>query len=395
MPDNTVKELYFIDMDGVLARYDYNAYDKNKGRKPGIAIYEDPDLHYFRNLKPDPIAINITKNLLKKPGAKTYILTTVAPHIPWAIDDKKKWLAEHLPEIKPEDIIFAENDKAEIVKIMKQIPKLTKRMFLIDDYKHNLEDWEIAGGTPIKYLNGINSIGDFKGLYISNTDTSVLYHPDNAFNIALRNCMFDTIRNKKLIRKNFHDTDDDLITLYHGTSYRNGYEIFKIGFDAPHSIWNCSDDTVTYFAKQDDDTDDAINIAIDASRISAAYDNQINSANTIIIKLTTDERTFNDFFRDDASDENATICYEINSRTLNKLIKTGDIKIEARMAINTYDPEYRPFYIANVSQDLYNYENERQKNICKAISNADWDCIYDELFSPSFTFNDMMPLYIR
>ena len=66
MPDNTVKELYFIDMDGVLARYDYNAYDKNKGRKPGIAIYEDPDLHYFRNLKPDPIAINITKNLLKK-----------------------------------------------------------------------------------------------------------------------------------------------------------------------------------------------------------------------------------------------------------------------------------------------------------------------------------------
>lgn len=153
----------FFDMDGVLARYDRDAYDKNKGRGNGLAIYEDEPLRYFRHCEPDPYAIGLFRQAMLA-GIPAYILTSVRPDISWARFDKVWWLRREMPWFDPDTrLIVASGDKAQVAMARMRRARLSDRTVLLDDFNRNLEDWARAGGRAVKYLNGVNSPGTWPG----------------------------------------------------------------------------------------------------------------------------------------------------------------------------------------------------------------------------------------
>lgn len=162
--------VYFIDMDGVLVRYDRHAYVKSSGPAPNIALFEHEPSHYFRYCEPDRTAISMLEALLAIDGAKTFIMTSVAEHIPWVVKDKKIWLSQHCPYIDIESqVIIACCNKSEMARAKLRgmgIDDLGKSIFLIDDFNPNLIKWEREGGKAVKYLNGVNSPDSWNGLSI-------------------------------------------------------------------------------------------------------------------------------------------------------------------------------------------------------------------------------------
>lgn len=159
---------YFIDMDGVLAQYERTAFDISKGPVPGLALFEHEDSHYFKTCKPDPVAVALLEDLLNDPNSEVYILTTVPPHTPWVIADKKEWLSQVVPMFdSTTKLIIASSDKVETIMVKEKLHGLNSSMVLIDDFNKNLNDWRDAGGTAIKYLNGINSENSWDGPVIN------------------------------------------------------------------------------------------------------------------------------------------------------------------------------------------------------------------------------------
>lgn len=145
-------------MDGTIVIYDKSAYKKKSVDASPAFITKDA--HYFRTCRPDPRALEAFRILLKN-GCNCGIVTSV-----WQenlviqneqIADKSEWLIEHVGDIGIDfPVVFAGYDKAMAIKTaglwLDDEPNI-----LIDDYKKNLSQWDRAGGTAVKYLNGINS----------------------------------------------------------------------------------------------------------------------------------------------------------------------------------------------------------------------------------------------
>lgn len=179
---------YYIDMDGVLVKYEKAAYT---GDNPQ---YKRPGYHYFRSLKPDPRMLAVMNALLEKcrneveEGEKyennVFILTTVNNLGSIAleqINDKIEWLKEHVPSFDTKNNFIASiTDKrnlAEAIKFDKSHISVNGKILsiddiLIDDYNPNLTQWQEAGGTAIKYNNGINDPNSFSGLNLDINMTS-------------------------------------------------------------------------------------------------------------------------------------------------------------------------------------------------------------------------------
>lgn len=161
---------YYIDMDGVLALYDRDAY---RGNDP---LFLRKNQHYFRNLKPDRKALELVDRLhhnSRYTGDKIYILTSLPMNnaiFNEHFHDKIEWLAEWLPYIAIGDILISVTSKRDAVEYIHD-HTLTADDILIDDYNKNLVEWRDAGGTAIKYCNGLNDPTSFKG--------EVLYFPDS------------------------------------------------------------------------------------------------------------------------------------------------------------------------------------------------------------------------
>ena len=109
---NAKKPIFWFDMDGVLARYDYGLYLPPESGFPRYLLRQE---HMFRNMEPDRTAISLFTDMYGR------------------------YLTE-----KP---YYVRTD----------LWKLTALDILIDDYNKNLDDWKAHGGTPVKYVNGINS----------------------------------------------------------------------------------------------------------------------------------------------------------------------------------------------------------------------------------------------
>lgn len=154
-PDpNTPK---FFDMDGVLALYDWDAYTTVS--RPGIKLYEDEHEHYFRTCTPDPVGISILE-LFCRYGHRVYLLTAIRSDLPWIRYDKIYWLRKHIPWVDPSTrLIITSGDKVQAATARAKTAGLSKGMMLLDDFNPNLRDWELAGGTAVKYLNGVNTPG--------------------------------------------------------------------------------------------------------------------------------------------------------------------------------------------------------------------------------------------
>ncbi len=162
---------YFFDADGVLFRYERHAY---AGLKP---LYIQPNKHYFRDLKPDLKMLNLIQKLTlhKKSSDEIYILTSV-PNNELTINehrsDKKFSFAKWYPSVKPCNIIISVIPKPDAAQHTIGT-RLSSHDILIDDYNKNLNDWQSAGGTGIKYCNGINTPATFSGTKINKQTDSV------------------------------------------------------------------------------------------------------------------------------------------------------------------------------------------------------------------------------
>ena len=145
----------FVDMDGTLAKWNNVSLEK---------LYMK---NYFKDLEPNlKILFNIKNRIAE--GQDVYILSSFLDDSKYALEEKMQWLDLYLPEIKNNKRIFVKygDNKSDY------IPNgINQNDYLIDDYTKNLLDWDIAGGTGIKYLNGINHTNKtWKGLMLEDNN---------------------------------------------------------------------------------------------------------------------------------------------------------------------------------------------------------------------------------
>lgn len=157
---------YYFDMDGVLFTYHREAY---VGDPPPFLV---KGTHHFRDLEPDRKILELIDTLHQKSrytGDEIYILTSIMNNgaiFNEHFHDKIVSLAKWVPYIDIDHILISVTSKRDAVEYI-QNHNLTMNDVLIDDYNKNLNDWKNAGGTAIKYCNGINSPGSFNGPRIS------------------------------------------------------------------------------------------------------------------------------------------------------------------------------------------------------------------------------------
>ena len=142
---------FFFDMDGVLAEYKKNA-DPTDFEKRG----------YFRNLAPERNMLDALNMLLEDAdalGISICVLTKVYPtRFRYSVREKQEWRQEYMPDLFDSEFVMVngeEEEKSEVIAAMLGAG-LNKDYFLIDDFNRNLYEWQEAGGTPVKYVNGIN-----------------------------------------------------------------------------------------------------------------------------------------------------------------------------------------------------------------------------------------------
>lgn len=151
-----MKRRIFVDMDGTLAKW-------NNVDMPDV-LYEKG---YFENLEANNNLVQEVRNLIKE-GEDIYILSSFLNDSKYALEEKQNWLDKYLPEINYSRRIFVEYGNKKSKSIQNGI---TFSDFLIDDYTKNLLDWKEAGGTGIKFLNGINHTkGTWQGFLLKNDE---------------------------------------------------------------------------------------------------------------------------------------------------------------------------------------------------------------------------------
>ena len=160
----------FFDMDGVLVVYEEADYvPKAPGApKPYLGIP-----HYFAHLKPDEKAIRMFQfcaesGLHLDPPRYPTVLSSAfgeEPYFTETVADKRAWIREHIGANAKLLALFAKTgtqdamDKVATAELEFGRP-LCVTDILIDDLNANLRSWKSAGGTAVKYLNGINSRTD-------------------------------------------------------------------------------------------------------------------------------------------------------------------------------------------------------------------------------------------
>lgn len=181
-----MKPRFFIDMDGTLAEW--------RDIKSNSELYQKG---YYESLKPNNYLLEEVKNLIKE-GKDIYILSSFLSDSDYALKEKNIWLNKYLPELPIQKRIFIPYGDVKY----KYLPsKITSFDYLIDDHTKNLLDWKEAGGTGIKFLNGINHIkGVWQGLLLREDENI-----SKNFNWILDNCFKEPVNSFE-----FQNLDEDL-----------------------------------------------------------------------------------------------------------------------------------------------------------------------------------------
>lgn len=140
-PDNNKRRL-FVDLDGTCALWQPVAEEE---------LYEQG---YYRNLPPYENVVKAVNELAQEnPDIEVYVLSKYLTGSKYALQEKKEWTEEHLPNIPAERQIYVpySRDKKDLIP-----GGLRKTDYLLDDFTNNFEGWQ-PPAKAIKLLNGINN----------------------------------------------------------------------------------------------------------------------------------------------------------------------------------------------------------------------------------------------
>ena len=157
--------MLFTDMDGVVAVYDRAAFIENPD---GTLPFMEPGIHFFSSRLPDNRIIDAYERLSKN---HDFLVLSNIVDDPVVADehkeDKKEWVKKYMPyvDIEKQLYVIMEPKYKTAERLLNR--KLEKTDILISDFKNDIYPWIEAGGTAIKYLNGINDPTSYTGPQIT------------------------------------------------------------------------------------------------------------------------------------------------------------------------------------------------------------------------------------
>lgn len=138
------KARLFVDMDGTLAEW----------RTPFVSSEEQlyrilKSKGYFRNLRPHTNVVEGVRKLCIETDIPVFIASCYIPGCS-ALQDKKEWLDEYLPELPVRNRIFIPYGCRKEEHVPGGIQECD---VLLDDYTKNLKEWS---GIGVKLINPVN-----------------------------------------------------------------------------------------------------------------------------------------------------------------------------------------------------------------------------------------------
>lgn len=149
----------YWDLDGTLAKWRTSATDD-----------ELKEEYYFLSLDPEDQLCSVANELAKNKNVETHILTSYLTDSKYAKKEKLAWVDTHVSNIGKNKVLcvpYGVTKSSFIERLAKR--RLSKNDILIDDHSPNLIAWKCAGGTAIKWCNGINNSGksSFDGIRLN------------------------------------------------------------------------------------------------------------------------------------------------------------------------------------------------------------------------------------
>lgn len=127
-----------FDIDGTLADFEGAGGVAKMGEKG-----------FFAGLKPYPKTIATIKKLYKA-GNKIFILSACIDS-DYCESEKLEWINRYLPFLPKENILLVPYGTIKAKAFSKAYnTKITRNDILFDDYKVNLKEWLLAGGSVVK-----------------------------------------------------------------------------------------------------------------------------------------------------------------------------------------------------------------------------------------------------
>lgn len=143
--------VFFIDMDGVLAKWENNGNPNDKG--------------FFLSRRCEKKAKQLVRSL-KDDGYNVAILSAVYQN-GYAEQEKATWLDNNELGDLPHLFVPYGSDKSEAIH---NHAGEKDKFVLLDDYSENLRQWDEAGHLAVKFLNGINNTN---GTWLGNGGASI------------------------------------------------------------------------------------------------------------------------------------------------------------------------------------------------------------------------------
>lgn len=165
--------MVYLDVHGTLFEYDYNLYNRKD------VIWFSDGVHPFKDDKPLGYMPVIVRELVER-GIPIATLCRINKGSEIAQEEQRADVLSNLDKfyscIPKERRYFCTGSKSEFLKTLK--PDMKSNDILLEDYQPNCIDWEQAGGSTVKVLNGVNSLKTWIGFYIDPRED-----PERAVNV--------------------------------------------------------------------------------------------------------------------------------------------------------------------------------------------------------------------
>lgn len=149
--------MIYFDVHGTLFEYDYSVYKRTP-------VWYEEGSHPFANDVPLGKMQGVLKILCDR-EIKSQTLCRISKGSEIAMAEQRQDVInnmdKHYPFYPKDKVCFCAGDKSLEVGRPLNISDI-----LVDDYQPNLILWARAGGTPVKILNGVNSLMTWYGLFI-------------------------------------------------------------------------------------------------------------------------------------------------------------------------------------------------------------------------------------